>query len=64
MGPWAPETLGPRAHGPQGSWAVGPWAQGLWAQGLLVLKTGKAQPAGEKCAAKSGGRAVVGTIQI
>ena len=50
------------------SWApgpVGPWAQGPWAQGVLVLQTGEAQPAGEKCAAKapSGGRAVAVTVQ-
>ena len=44
VGPWAP---GPVAH------AVGSWAQGPWAQGVLVLKTGEAQPAGEKCAAKT-----------
>ena len=44
---------------------LGPWAQGPWAQGVLVLQTGEAQPAGEKCAAKapSVGRAVAVTVQ-
>ena len=62
VGPWARR---PVAHGPKGPWAVGPWAQGPWAQGVLVLQTGEAQPAGEKCAAKapSGGRAVAVTVQ-
>ena len=50
------------------SWApgpVGPWTQGPWAQGVLVLQTGEARPAGEKCAAKapSGSRAVAVTVQ-
>ena len=45
LGPW-PLALGP--------WALGPWAEG---PGVLVLRTGEAQPAGERCAAKAPPRA-------